>query len=654
MTNSTSTNVVAKIAAAVAGLGLVAMSIAPAAMADTSSDQAMIASLQAQLAALQAKSAVTTTTTSTTFTTNLTLKSSGAQVTALQNWLIAKGFTISAGATGYFGAQTKAALAAYQASAGISPAAGYFGPLTRAAVNAAGSSTSTTTTTTTSTVPGCVAGAMFSSTTGAACGTTTTTTTGLSGTGEGSIDNFKSIGALNTTLNLADSQSVLGFEFKAGGSDLQVSRVDFNIYNKNNVGTIRPWGVFQTATLMNGSNTVGTIDVSNQANWSQDGIASNGNQSYRVRFDGLKNVVKMGAIADYYLVLSTQNGISSTNGGGAYSVSLPGNGLRATDAMGIDQYSSAPINGTVTVNSTTNGSVVLGVGSDSPQTTTVQGDKNVTTTGITLLSFTLQAKSSAVNLYSIPALVVANGSASSSMIQTLKLYQGSTLLDTESVSATQGATTTFNNINLSIPMGSTQSFKIVADINRIDGTNFAEGSSLTVTIPQTGIDVENGSNIVTVQGAATGNPISFRSLGLAADASPSSVTAVSVNNTTSTSTQTGTFNFTFNVTAFGQDIFVGTTSSAFTATLTGNAGTTTPTASAISSTADRDPSTNNYVVRSGQTRQITITLSKNGGNNGFYQARLNTLNFSDTAAFVSTKTVNLPATYTTPQVIIQA
>ncbi|MBP7741678.1 MAG: peptidoglycan-binding protein, partial [Candidatus Pacebacteria bacterium] len=38
---------------------------------------------------------------------------------------------------GYFGAVTKAALSEYQAKNGISPATGYFGPLTRAEVSQA-------------------------------------------------------------------------------------------------------------------------------------------------------------------------------------------------------------------------------------------------------------------------------------------------------------------------------------------------------------------------------------------------------------------------------------------------------------------------------------------------------------------------------------
>ena len=77
---------------------------------------------------------------------NLEVGAIGDDVRALQTFLITQGFSIPAGATGYFGGQTQSALASYQAMRGITPAVGYFGPVTRARINSelAGSSTVTT------------------------------------------------------------------------------------------------------------------------------------------------------------------------------------------------------------------------------------------------------------------------------------------------------------------------------------------------------------------------------------------------------------------------------------------------------------------------------------------------------------------------------
>lgn len=69
-----------------------------------------------------------------TFNRNLKPGDTGADVQALQQYLMGEGFTISAGATGYYGEQTKAAVAAWQQAHGIDTAgnAGFFGPRSQA------------------------------------------------------------------------------------------------------------------------------------------------------------------------------------------------------------------------------------------------------------------------------------------------------------------------------------------------------------------------------------------------------------------------------------------------------------------------------------------------------------------------------------------
>ena len=105
---------------------------------------ASIQALQAQLNAAQG----TPGTPSYNFTQNLTLGSKGADVKALQQWLNANGYKVAmsgAGSAGMetmvFGPATKAALMKYQMAKGIMPAAGFFGPKTRAAVAAMGGGT---------------------------------------------------------------------------------------------------------------------------------------------------------------------------------------------------------------------------------------------------------------------------------------------------------------------------------------------------------------------------------------------------------------------------------------------------------------------------------------------------------------------------------
>ncbi|MDE1941228.1 MAG: peptidoglycan-binding protein, partial [Patescibacteria group bacterium] len=77
------------------------------------------------------------------FNRDLTLGSTGADVRSLQVWLNAHGYLVAAAGkpgspgneTDLFGSATQAAIMSLQRDNDIKPAAGYFGPLTRAYVN---------------------------------------------------------------------------------------------------------------------------------------------------------------------------------------------------------------------------------------------------------------------------------------------------------------------------------------------------------------------------------------------------------------------------------------------------------------------------------------------------------------------------------------
>ena len=146
-------NLSKKLGVAAVSLAMLA-TIAPNAKAATVDElMAQIQALQSQLQGLQGTATATY-----NFTRDLTIGSKGDDVMALQKLLNAKGYTVAvsgAGSAGnestYFGNATKAALVKFQASKGITPTSGYFGPKTRAVVNAMSTGTTTGTTGTTGT-----------------------------------------------------------------------------------------------------------------------------------------------------------------------------------------------------------------------------------------------------------------------------------------------------------------------------------------------------------------------------------------------------------------------------------------------------------------------------------------------------------------------
>ncbi len=112
---------------------------------------AQITSLQSQLSTAGGSSSSSSAVPASLLTSgNLTIGSKGAAVMDLQKFLNANGYKVAASGAGSpgmetstFGSLTQAALAKWQAAVGISPAAGYFGPITRAKLSSLGSTGST-------------------------------------------------------------------------------------------------------------------------------------------------------------------------------------------------------------------------------------------------------------------------------------------------------------------------------------------------------------------------------------------------------------------------------------------------------------------------------------------------------------------------------
>lgn len=158
------TKAIAKVAAVATGLAMATsmFSLAPMAHAAALSssqiqaiisllssfgaDASTIANVQASLSGGTPSAPSAPAASSCSFAKDLTMGSTGADVTCLQNALKAGGY-MSANATGYFGALTKVGVVAWQKAAGVTPAAGYFGAKSRAAFTGGSVATPATPTT---------------------------------------------------------------------------------------------------------------------------------------------------------------------------------------------------------------------------------------------------------------------------------------------------------------------------------------------------------------------------------------------------------------------------------------------------------------------------------------------------------------------------
>jgi hypothetical protein len=592
------TNTIAKVAAVIAGLGLVAMTFVAAAPAKAA--DAM-------------------------FNMNLTVGSSGADVSALQTWLIAGGYSIPAGATGYFGMQTKAAVAAYQTAKGISPAAGYFGPLTRASVNAGGS-----------------VGA------GNGSGTGTVGVGQLKGAGR--LTNVTEAGDIESDLDEGDSGvKIVGVEAEAKDGDVALQRLDVE-FDFNGASSNQLKKYVSSVSVWLGSKKLATMDADEA---DKDGDIST------LRFNNLGGVIKEGDTSSVYVAVDTIDSVDSSEDGDTVTVTIPEDGLRAVSADGVSEtYVDNDIDEDFTVSSVDNGELTITESSDNPDDTSVKVEDDTTTDDVTLLEVNLKAKKQDVTINDLPIHLTTTHNVGDT-VQTLKLMKGSKVLKTKTVNtAATGAYVVFNDLSSEdISKDDTETYTVVATIKKVGTGTFVTGDTITAsTSGVTGYnwdtEDEEGDD-ASINGSAVGGTVTLQTTGITVV--KGTVTTDKSIGTTVGSSDTTQYGIGFKVTADDDDLYIDRTiarsATALTTDLTwatttssGGNGVIAPSYTATTLTAadtDNGDATGYYKVPAGTTRTFTLNVTLTASSTGFTGVRLTGINYGTTTAMGNTYTSDL-------------
>ncbi len=434
------------------------------------------------------------------FNGNLTVGSRGVAVTALQNVV-----GVSP-ATGYFGPITKAAVIKWQAANGVSPASGFVGPITRKALNNISVAVSASTTTPSLVVP---------------------TKTGVEGILTVNLASIPSSG--QDVYAGATGDSLIGIKLQAQLSPITIQRVQVDLGDNNDFS----YDFFQTLYLVSDTGQVlSTIQLSTDTVTKQTN--ANGGYEYYATFTGFNYTIP-GDNSVHVLTVKADpyNTFDSTYDGVAVAIGVDQNGVRGVDGAGVNQYapttngsdlsSGSPdnwdssaggdgagdtgIGNTVTIQPSLSDSAQLQLSTDSatPLSTNAvasQGSGDNELDGQTMLVFDLYAQKDWIQLDNLTANVstsaTGGGTASAT---TLYLFSGSTQISSAAVAS--NGTATFQNINYKIAQNTTQPFTIKADIkNASTGSN-----TISVAVAASGVLAENsqGNTINATLGSLTGS-----------------------------------------------------------------------------------------------------------------------------------------------------
>ncbi len=623
---TTTNNTIAKFAAVVAMLGLVASSafaFAPAAKAQSSTDlQAQINALLAQIAALQGN---TGTSASVNFATDLTIGSTGADVTALQNWLISKGFTIAAGATGYFGAQTASALGAYQASVGISPAAGYFGPITRAKVNAAA-------------VPG----------TGTGTGTGTGSSNGgsLSG-GEATLKDFKLVREESSGDEGEEEVEVATAEFDVEDGDVRVERFELELQAGNTSDSVRPWDYISNVSLWANGEKLADMDADSRSDWDENDTDAGHDASaadyYTMTFTGLDYVVDEGDTAEITIAFDIANTIDSNDLTQTFRVTVADDGIRAVDAEGIQQYVGTDSkNVSFGFGEEESGDLRVRTNSDDPDASILVSDDEDESDEYTVFVFDIENRDDVDALItdlSIGVDETGSGSTTDEIIRKATLTIDGDEFDGEISGSVDGALS-FEDIDVEIAGDDrVEATLMITLIRNAPNATIVFDVDGAADIEAEGVD---SGDDATISGTAQGSVHTIAATGVAVEAVS---TSESVTTPGQDSTKTyGTYTIRFDVTALEDDAFIDDVASSSAAladagvsfALIGGSFTGTTTA-VLTSTADFvSGNGGRFEVREGETETFTLTVTLDPNATGTFGVRLNGVNFNDTNATADT------------------
>ena len=473
-------------------LALVLGAAAPVGAVTVAELQAQINALMAQLASLSGGSVST----GTSITSDLTIGSSGAQVSALQSALVSQGHLVMpAGvAMGYFGSLTKAAVMKWQAANGV-PATGYFGPISRAKFNASTGATGT--------VPGATVGS----------GTTVSggiTTPGVEGTI--TVSKGATPGSGVKLYEGATKVPVLGIKLEAKTSDIKIERVKLDL----DCSTCSPGGdqdlfrkIAQKVYIMDGSTVLGSMDLSNST------VVEDGTD-YFITVAGLNYVVPKDATRNLTVAFDARATWDSTYDGDSWTATVPIEGVRGVDGAAVNQYGPASaFNNNFTSESDILDTATLNISTNSatPQDmekVCTQGADEDECDGLELLRFDVRAEKDNVLLTDLIVNVSKTGTGSASSTVAY-LVEGSTVLASETMTNFTGQNSvTFDDIDYSISKDSTKTLSVKIDVD--DATILPSTWTASTTASLATAENTAGTSI-TESGSGTGESVTVRKVG---------------------------------------------------------------------------------------------------------------------------------------------
>ena len=572
-----------------------------------------------------------------TFSNYLSVGSTGADVSALQSYLMASGYSIpsitsGAAQPGYFGSQTQAAVKAYQAQNGI-PNTGFVGPLTVASLNKGG----------TAMTPGapiattCPIGFNCTPIVNTTCpvGDTCTPVGTTPSTPAGTISTPGVAGILSASLWSSPSgvsvykgqaYDVASYKLQAGASDMAVSGFTFDFDNYI-------WLYAGAITLKDETGAVvGTVSNLSASSF----VELTAGSDYRITVPA--SFIVKAAQSKYITVNMSFLSSSDRCPTGSCPLNILGASVRSVDGTGVTDTETVLNARSFTYQGSNNGQINVKSDSSEPVTGNVQISTSVNTNNVLLGIFDIKSANVNSTMQSLAVNINTNSSVSKlfgtiSITAAGQSYSASLLCPVATPNCTSttadatGSSTIAHFTSLTIPLSADvwTPVSVYANVNA-DTSGTLNGLMASTSINASGVAGQSGNNpsvidnsyntLVVNQITPSSNVLTFTDSGVSQTGLAVSHDPVSVSSVANVSSSQ-TFYFTYTLTAGNNPIFVDANyGQAVTAVPTGNASWSNVSFRDNDSTGDTTGGgTAHFYVDAGNTKTFTVTEKAIGAPN---------------------------------------
>jgi hypothetical protein len=562
------------------------------------------------------------------FDVNMTVGSSGPEVSALQSTLVAGGYlTMPAGVPmGFFGGLTKAAVAKYQVANGITPAVGFVGPITRAALNNAGGvvvnpgtgalcpngntlASNCSLAPNAQAVPLCPNGMTLASNCAVAPGTGVSAN-GTDGTLTAAQSSYVSSGI---QVKKGETKNILAETLKASIGPVTVTRagVHFNA---------RPWLLFSQVVLKDSTGRViATKSLSSAADATEITVGTD----YLVTFDGVNYTVTPGINQDLTVAVTVLPATDKIPTAGltvetAFDTLRTINGIGWTDTIPAGTMAATAGVGNSVFTLTSTGSVAdifVRISPNTPATRQVATSLTQVTTDVVLGTFSVKSANNSAQLntmtVTLASTTLASGTVSAALPTTafsnVRLFNGST---SYGGTLTSAGVVTFSNLTIPLSQDVWNDLTVKADVS---ASTTATGLTVALSNNGTGVVVTdaNYGTATYESGTATSNATTLTTNALMVS-NTSATLGSAITNTTATVGYNALYTFTLTNTG-NNDLYVSASSSIMVATTTtGTAGSSTlPTVQSVSPASmagdvAAPAALASYIISAGSSRTFTL------------------------------------------------